>query len=450
LIYATYLDGSAAAQATGIAVDATGEAYTVGLANSADFPTTPNSYSNLCASGGCLFFTKIDPTGSKLLYSTYLGTGNSANVAIDANENALIAGSTNGSIPVTASAFQSVCKLCGITYNVASGYFLKVNPNASGTAALMYSTYLSGSGGKMGNGLPTGEALYAIAADPNGNAILTGQATSPDFPTTANAYQAQCTGSPTLCFSGFATVIDPGLMGSASLLYSTFLDGTMGNAVATGYAAASDQNGSLYLAGNTESTNFPTTPNSFQPACPSHPGCSAGFIVELNRSAAPANQLVYGSYLGGTVYQGDDVITALGVDSNGRIFAAGHTDSSDFPVSPDAAQATCLACTARQVTQGRDGFFTVLNPAASGAGELVYSTFLGGSSYDGATGLAIGPTGRAAVAGYSSSIDFPTTGNALEPQCPACLNFPSNDRLFEFTNNPGFLNMDAFVSVFQF
>jgi hypothetical protein len=159
---------------------------------------------------------------------------------------------------------------------------------------------------------------------------------------------------------------------------------------------------------------------------------------------------MYGSYLGGTVYQGNDAITALEVDSNGRIFAAGHTDSSDFPVTPDAAQSTCLACAAHQVTQGRDGFFTVLNPAVSGAGELVYSTFLGGSSHDGVTGLALGPTGRAAVAGYSSSVDFPTTENAFEPQCPACLNFPLNDPPFGFTNSPGFLNMDAFVSVFQF
>src|SRR5258708_38453731 len=93
------------------------------------------------------------------------------------------------------------------------------------------------------------------------------------------------------------------------------------------------------------------------------------------------------------------------------LFRSGFTDSSDFPVTPDAAQPTCLSCAAHQVTQGRDGFLTVLDPAKSGASELAYSTFLGGSTYDAATGVAIGPLGLAAVAGYSSSVDFPTTAN---------------------------------------
>src|SRR5208337_5186368 len=97
--------------------------------------------------------------------------------------------------------------------------------------------------------------------------------------------------------------------------------------------------------------------------------CNAGFIAELNRSVAPANQLIYGSYLGAATALADDVVTALGVDSNGRIFAAGHTDSRNFPVTPDAVQPNCLTCAARPQTQGRDGFFTVLNPAASGASQ---------------------------------------------------------------------------------
>jgi len=456
LIYATYLggtslapEGASNAAATGIAVDATGEAYTVGVANAADFPTTTNAYSSSCSSlgSGCIFFAKLDSTGSNLLYSSFLGTGDSANIAVDPNANALIAGSTHGEIPVTPGAVQSNCKLCNIEVGVTSGYFSKVHPNASGAASLVYSTYLSGSGGSLRNGTLTGDAIYAIASDPNGNAILTGQATSLDFPTTPNAYQPQCTTAGE-CASPFVSVIDPTLSGPASLPYSTYLDGTMSNVVGTGYAAASDPNGDIYLGGNTQTTDFPVSPNSFQPACPSSifgPGpCNAGFIVELNRNAAPVNQLIYGSYLG-------DVVTALGVDSNGRIFAAGHTDSPNFPVTPDAVQPNCLTCAARPKTQGRDGFFTVLNPAASGASQLVYSTYLGGSGYDGATGLAIGPLGLVAVAGYSSSTDFPTTANAFELRCPACgNNTASAEPFYDFTNSPGYLDMDAFVSVFQF
>ena len=102
-------------------------------------------------------------------------------------------------------------------------------------------------------------------------------------------------------------------------------------------------------------------------------------------------------------------------------------------------QRTCLSCPGALQNEGNDGFLTVLNPAASGASQLVYSTFLGGSNYDAATGLGMGPTGLVTVAGYSSSNDFPTTANAFELQCPACRNI-----------GPLGSTSDAFVSVFHF
>jgi hypothetical protein len=445
LIYATYLDGSGAAQATGITVDSAGEAYTVGLAYSADFPTTPNAYSS---SNGGIFFTELDSTGSNLLYSSFLGGGESANVAIDPNGNALIAGDTSdSSFPVTAGALKSICNLCDITVYVTSGYFSKMNPNASGAASLVYSTFLSGSGGKIGATM-YGDVINAVAADANGNAILTGQATSLDFPTTSNAYQTQCQ---PFCDSPVISVINPALSGQAALVYSTYLNGTGGDSdpIASPYAVAVDLNHNIYIGGNTTGFDFPVSPNTFIAQCPSAT-CSAGFIAELNPNASPANQLVYGTYLGGTSYIGDEAVTGLGVDSNGIIYAAGHTLSADFPVTSDAAQPTCLSCPGALQGEGSDGFFTVLNPAASGASQLVYSTFLGGSNYDAATGLAMGPTGLVAVAGYSSSIDFPTTANAFELQCPACRNFPLGPAPFNYTNGPGLLNSDAFVSVFQF
>ncbi len=423
LVYATYLDGSEAAQATGIAVDSAGEAYTVGLAYSADFPTTPNAYSS---SNGGIFFTKLDSTGSNLLYSSFLGGGESANVAIDPDGNALIAGDTSdSSFPVTAGALKSICNLCDLTAYVTSGYFSKMNPNASGAASLVYSTFLSGSGGMIGATM-YGDVINAVAADTNGNAILAGQATSPDFPTTANAYQTQCQ---PFCESPVISVINPAISGPAALVYSTYLNGPGGisDPIASPYAVAVDLNHDIYIGGNTTGFDFPVSPNTFIAQCPSRT-CSAGFIAELNPNASPANQLVYGTYLGGTSYIGNEAVTGLGVDSNGRIFAAGHTLSADFPVTPDAAQPTCLSCPGALQNEGNDGFLAVLNPAASGASQLVYSTFLGGSNYDAATGLAMGPMGLVAVAGYSSSIDFPTTAHAFELQCPACGNFASVPR----------------------
>jgi hypothetical protein len=453
LIYATYLDGSSPgaqniAEATGIAVDADGEAYTVGISDG-NFPTTPNAFSNSCSGSGndCLFFAKLDSTGSQLLYSSFVGTAVSASVAIDPNQNGLIAGATREGIPVTPGAVQSTCNLCNLEVGITSGYFSKVNPNATGAASLVYATYLSGSGGKFGAS-ETGDALSAVAADANGNAILTGTVSSPDFPTTPNAYQPQCQG---LCDSPAISVINPALSGQTALVYSTFVNGNGGdsNPIAFPYAVAVDSSGDVYIGGQIFGYDFPVSPNAFIPQCPALPcGGGSGFIAELNPNAAPANQLVYGTYLGGVSTIGNEAVTGLGVDSNGRIYAAGHTLSANFPVTNDAAQTTCLACPGATQDSGKDGFLTVLNPAASGANQLVYSTFLGGNNYDSATGLAVGPMGLIAVAGYSSSTDFPTTPNAFQLQCPACLNI--SERGDQAIEGPLLLNSNAFVSVFQF
>ena len=453
LVYATYLDGSSSgaqniAEATGIAVDAAGEAYAVGISDT-NFPTTANAFSNSCSGSGtdCLFFAKLDSTGSELLYSSFVGTAVSASIAIDPNQNALIAGATFEGIPVTPGAVQSTCDLCNIEVEITSGYFSKVNPNAAGAASLVYATYLSGSGGKFGAS-ETGDALSAVAADANGNAVLTGTVSSPDFPVTSNAYQTQCQG---ICSSPAISVINPALSGQAGLVYSTFLNGNGGdtNPIAAPYAVVVDLNHDIYVGGNVQGLNFPVSPNSFMPQCPDAV-CGAGFIAELNPNAPPANQLLYGTYLGGTSFTGSDTVTGLGVDANGRIFAGGYTASRNFPVTPDALQPTCLSCPPLGGPQGQpqDAFMTVLNPAGSGAGQLVYSTYLGGSTFDGATGLAVGPMGLVAVAGYSSSTDFPTTPNAFQLQCPACFNISEggNEALY----GPLLLNSDAFISVFQF
>ena len=226
----------------------------------------------------------------------------------------------------------------------------------------------------------------------------------------------------------------------------------MTNPIAFPYTVTVDPNHDIYAGGQTLAEDFPVTANGFIPQCPDpRSACDGGtgFIGELNPSALPANQLVYGTYLGGTSDIGYEAVRGLGVDSNGIIYAAGQTLSADFPVTPDAVQSTCLACPGALQGSNNDGFFTVLNPALSGANQLVYSTFLGGNNYDAATGLALGPTGLVAIAGYSSSLDFPTTANALEPQCPACRNI-SDTGSQSVDGGPGLINSDAFLSVFQF
>jgi hypothetical protein len=444
LIYATYLGGSApiapddlsvSSSATGIAVDSIGEAYVVGYTFTPDFPVTPSAYQSTC-NAGCwsVFFSKLNAAGSNLLYSTYLHgslLNSPVGVAIDPHGKALIAGYTSSTdFPVTAGALQSSCGSCTDTsYYVYAGFVADIDPSASGNASLVYSTYLSGSGYVTEGGTHYGDTIAAITSDSNGDPVVAGEASSADFPISSNAFKTSII--PGSIISGFVTVLNLAASGAAQLQYSTYLNS--GNPL----AVQVDGSGDLFVGGNQATLGLPVTPNSLITACGLN-RCPRGFIVELNPAQAPANQLVYGTYLGGTLpISGTDSVTALGLDAMGRIYAAGSTSSSDFPVSADAAQPTCLACA---LNGGGNAFFTVLDPTASGSSELVYSTFLGGSEQDSATSLAVGPLGLVAIGGSTYSSDFPITANALETTCPACRN----------PNIQYYLNGDGFLAAFQF
>jgi hypothetical protein len=305
----------------------------------------------------------------------------------------------------------------------------------------VYSTYLGGS---------LIDTPVGVAIDPHGKALIAGYTSSKDFPTTTGAFESSCIpcdATSVLSYGSFVSEIDPGANGNASLLYSTYLNGsghTNGNQYSTflnsgnPLAVKVDGNDDLFVGGSQATVGFPVTPNSFQPACLGTFRCPSGFIVELNPRTAPANQLVYGTYLGGTTpISGSDAVTGLGLDAEGRIYAAGHTSSSDFLVSSDAAQPACLSC---GLNSGGNAFLTVLDPTASGSNEMVYSTFLGGSVSDSATSLAVGALGLVAVGGSTYSSDFPTTANAVERTCLACRN----------PNILSFLNGDGFLAAVQF
>lgn len=197
LIYSTYLGGSAwMTAAWGIAVDAAGNAYVVGETTNTDFPTTAGALQSACAvgaAGGCsdAFVVKLNPTGSALLYSTYLGgPGDGTHfgddhgraIALDSAGNVYVTGRTrSNSFPVTASAFQR-------TYAGGAGDVFVAKLNAAGSA-LVYSTYLGGTGGTL-----WGDEPYAITVDSHGHAYVTGYTTSFDFPTTAGAFQPASAG----------------------------------------------------------------------------------------------------------------------------------------------------------------------------------------------------------------------------------------------------------------
>jgi len=451
LIYATYLGGSVANVATSLAVNPAGEAYVVGQTFSPDFPMTPDAFRSACTMCDA-FFSKLDATGSKLLYSSAFASGIPRGVAIDPQGNALLAGGTSDrTFPITANALQHSCGPCGAGgFYTYGGFLSKIDPTASGNASLVYSSFLSGTGSSYPI-LSPNDWILAIASDPAGRAVLSGAVSSPDFAVTANALQAQNQGG---IPAAVLSVVDTTAQGINQLVYSTYLNGPSGpgNATTTGNAVLADTAGRLYIGGFTSGNHLPTTPNSYSPSCPSGVLCGSGFVAVVDPSAPVSEQLVYGTYLGGKSNpSADDTITTLSVDSLGRIYAGGHTFSTTFPVTSDALEPSCLSCSVHKLQDsGSDGFLSILDPSASGVDQLVYSTYLGGSNFDGVNALALGPSGQVAIVGHSGSPDFPTTANALLRTCPACNNAGGQVNYPLGLYGPNIGSGDAFVSVFQF
>jgi hypothetical protein len=364
-VYSTYLGGDGGEQARGIAVDSSGNAYVTGFTGSTNFPTA-NAFKSTNTDQDA-FVTKINPTGSALVYSTYLGgTGesNSAEfgegIAVDSAGNAYVTGSTFSNNYPTVNAIQAT--FGGFT----DAYVSKLN--AAGNA-LVYSTYLGGSESEIGHG---------IAVDSAGNAYPTGNTTSSNFPT-ANAIQSTYGGAQ----DGFVTKINAA--GSA-FVYSTYLGGSARDG---GQNVKADASGNAYVTGETDSTNFPTA-NAVQATNGGTTITQDAFVSKINPTGSA---FVYSTYLGGA---GGEVGFGIAVDSSGSAYVTGSTGStSSFPV------VNSIQCARNG---DADAFVTKYNAAGS---ALVYSTYLGGSDQDQGRGIGVDSAGNAYVGGHTSSTNFP-------------------------------------------
>jgi PKD repeat protein len=380
LSYATHLGGGAFNAGRGIAVDGSGNAYVTGVTEG-EFPTTPGAPDVSCDCGpfdfdGVLtaisegFVVKLDPSGS-IVYATYLGgTAHDEGraIAVDAAGNAYVTGSTS------SADFPAVAPLQPTLAGGGDAFVAVVNP--AGTA-LLYATYLGGGGYDYGQG---------IAVDAGGDAYVTGQTDSTDFPTTTGAVQLALRGD----WDAFVAKLDPG---GAALAYSTYLGGAARD---EGFGITVDAAGSAYVTGSTYSTDFPTTAGSFQPS--RAPLGGDAFVTKLS---ATGDALHYATYLGGT---GVDVSLGIAVDAAGHAHVTGYTTSSDFPVTSPVQAAPAGGRFAE------DAFVAKLSPAGT---ALLYSTYLGGTSTDMGAAIALDPLGNAYIAGYSRSDDFPVTPGAF-------------------------------------
>lgn len=413
LAYSTYLGGSGtnanstwtADEGLGIAVDAAGDAYVTGSTLSVDFPTTSGAFETALIAGPdgyCAFVTKFNPTGTALVYSTYLcgGFDVGTSIAVDAAGCAYVTGYTASiAFPTTAGAFQTTPP--NTSQSNWDAFVTKLNPTGS---ALVYSTYLGGS---------KNDQAYGIALDSAGNAYVTGWTISVDFPTTLGAFQPVLGGPPATGINvadysavggpdAFVTKLNPS--GSA-LVYSTYLGGIKTD---VGYAIAVDASGNAYVTGKTGGSlvseqygaclqavecnfnNFPTTPSAFQPMFAAAPinwpyVTYDVFVTKLNASGSA---LIYSTYLGGS---GTDAGLGIAIDSSLNAYVTGSTTSTDFPTTAGTFQPT--------PSNGGGYPFSFVTKLDATGSTLVYSTYLGGGTELDGNGIAVDAAGEAYVTG---------------------------------------------------
>ncbi len=368
LVYSTYLGGSGSAFGQGIAVDHDGNAYVLGIAFAQSFPTTPGAFQQASSFGSYVvpFVTKLNPTGSALVYSTLLGghgTDQAGDIAVDASGSVYVTGTAASTdFPTTPGAFQQ-----------PGGQIFISKLNAAGSA-LDYSS-------RFGTGLG-----FAIALDSGGNAYVTGITDSDRFPVTTGAFQTFFRG----VTDAFVTKLSP----LGHLEYSTYLGGPHRD---TGLGIAVDSAGNAYVTGGSTLAGFPTTPQAYRAT----PG--AGFVTKLNPSGSG---MVYSTYLAGIARDivvdaagrayvaggDDDFVTivepsgswvnvsgihhgsgsahgSLGIDrnpaANANVWVVGYTNSNDFPVTPNAYQPRRAPGGNASTGDDSDAFVMKLSPGAT-------------------------------------------------------------------------------------
>jgi|GEM_PF-552795 len=311
----------------------------------------------------------IDPV--ILVYSTYLGGSDEdygRGIAVDSSGYVYVTGSTYSTDFPTLNHYQMDQKVLDV-------FVTKIDPTQNGTSSLIYSTYLGGNGADWGNG---------ITVDSKGNVYVAGSTYSTTFPV-LNQYQGNQSNQ-----DGFVTKLDTTQKGISSLIYSTYLGG---NSVDECNGVAIDSSGYIYVAGTTQSTDFPTlNPYQIDPG----DGYSDVFVTKLDTTQTGGSSLIYSTLLGG---HSVDKCKGIAVDSSGNAYVTGLTHSTDFPtLNP------------YQTSLGYgdySAFVTRLDTTRTGVSCLIYSTYLGGKNGDVGNGIAVDNSGNAYVTGYTYSTDFP-------------------------------------------
>ena len=399
LLWSTYLGGSDWDGVFGVAVDGNGNVVVTGVTASSDFPITDQAVQKtVAANTDAAFVTAISADGTQILYSTFLGgTQGDSGVPLAVNIGHILppADTYTVGVGVTVGSDGTIYVVGGtdtIDMPVSSGaaqpiiggeedaFIARIDPTKSGTDGLLYSTFVGGA---------TADFAAAVAVDNDGNAFVTGETQSENFPTTVDAYQL--THMPGT--AAFVTKLNPT---GTSQVYSTLVSGSQGSSAAggTNYNAPAaiviDSLGDACIAGETNATDFPTTMGVVQPA---FAGQDDGFVTEVSPDGSA---LVFSTYLGGSDYDG---LFALKLDQNGNILVGGYSASTDLSLAEPFQP---------KMAGYYDGWLAKLSQDGR---QLLWATYIGGKGQDSVYGLDLWKDELYAT-GRTESADFPATANA--------------------------------------
>lgn len=388
LVYSSYLGGNGDDVGYALALDGARNVYLAGATSSTNFPLANPLQATVGGGASDAFVAKLNADGDALIYSTYLGGSNAdygSGLAIDTTGAAYVSGVTFSTNFPTANALQPA------NAGLSDAFVAKLNPTGS---ALVYSTYLGGSGAESQFFRFNSPHPVRIGVDGAGRAFVAGHTRSGNFPV-VNAFQPNNsnTNSQTVFVSGLSA-------DGASFIYSTYLGGDRDDVA---YDIKVDAVGNAFVVGETFSCDFPTTAGAFQTF--PDPNCLAGsnsvVTAFVSKIAPPSASGLPASLAASTFLGTRSIATAVALDGDGNIFVSGATSSDRFPlVSPLQARNAGAAFTF-------DTFITQFNPTLSALG---FSTYLGGTGDDYSLGLAVTPVGDVYSTGFTQA-DYPTAGS---------------------------------------
>ena len=403
LLFSTFLGGNSNDSANAVVAASDGSIYVGGGTSSADFPVTSGAFQKTYGGGSDAFLARISNDGSQLLYSTFLGGAADESIQkliYNADGSLWLGGPASGpGLPVSATAAQKTAPGADDQF-VAKAVF-----DQTGALSLPYLTFIGG----KGNGQEFG--FGDLTLDSSGNVYVVGGTTSSDYPTTANAYEKAFATSGG-CYNtqlpnsvGTLTKFSPDL---SQILYSTVIGGHIEDQ--NGYPDCNqfvrtvhvDAQGNIWLLGTTGMSDFPITSNAMSKQL--NGNGLAGVDDFITEMSADGTKLLYSSYFGGSQF---DYGARAVWDAAGHFWMSTTTQSTDYPVTPDAVQ----------MTNG-GGYDTAITEFSADALTVLYSTYLGGSGDDDINGsgtIRLDAQGNIRLAGTTASTNYPVTRTAIQP-----------------------------------